>query len=78
MRVAAGVVGEPQDRLTMHSGRAGMTTLLATAGFDAAYIKEYGFWSTEAYEGYIRGTVLAGATRSRTTCPTATPQWRRC
>jgi hypothetical protein len=59
VRVAAGVVGEPQDRLTMHSGRAGMTTLLATAGFDAAYIKEYGFWSTEAYEGYIRGTVFA-------------------
>jgi hypothetical protein len=37
VRVAAGVVGEPQDRLTMHSGRAGMTTLLATAGFDAAF-----------------------------------------
>jgi hypothetical protein len=49
----------PRSFLTMHSGRAGMTTLLATAGFDAAYIKEYGFWSTEAYEGYIRGTVFA-------------------
>jgi hypothetical protein len=59
VRTAAGMVGEPQDRLTMHSGRAGMTTLLATAGFDAAYIKEYGFWSSEAYESYIRGTVFA-------------------
>ncbi len=29
VREAAGVVGEPQDRLTMHSGRAGMTTLRA-------------------------------------------------
>ena len=59
VRTAAVMVGEPQDRLTMHSGRAGMTTLLATAGFDAAYIKEYGFWSSEAYESYIRGTVFA-------------------
>jgi hypothetical protein len=59
VRTAAGMVGEPQDRLTMHSGRAGMTTLLATAGFDAAYIKEYGFWSSKAYESYIRGTVFA-------------------
>ena len=59
VRAAAGEVGEPCDRLTMHSGRAGMTTLLATAGFDATYIKEYGFWSSDAYEDYIRGTVFA-------------------
>ncbi len=58
VREAAGEVGEPQDRLTMHSGREGMTTLLAAAGFDAAYIKEYGFWSSQAYEDYIRGTVF--------------------
>ncbi len=58
VREAAGEVGEPQDRLTMHSGRAGMTTLLAAAGFDAAYIKEYGFWSSQAYEDYIRGSVF--------------------
>ncbi len=45
MRVAAGVGGEPYDRLTMHSERAGMTTLLVAAEFDAMYIKEYGFWS---------------------------------
>jgi hypothetical protein len=42
----------------MHSGRAGMTTLLAAAGFDAAYIIEYGFWSSQAYEDYIRGTLF--------------------
>ncbi len=42
----------------MHSGRAGMTTLLAAAGLDAAYIKEYGFWSSQAYEDYIRGSVF--------------------
>jgi hypothetical protein len=36
-----------------------VTTLLVAAGFDATYIKEYGFWSAEAYEGYIRGTELA-------------------
>jgi hypothetical protein len=58
VREAAGKVGEPQDRLTMHSGRAGMTTLLAAAGFDAAYIKEYGFWTSQAYEDYIRGSVF--------------------
>jgi hypothetical protein len=59
VRTAAGEVGEPQGRLAMHSGRAGMTTLLAAAGFDAAYIKEYGFWSSDAYEDYIRSTVFA-------------------
>jgi hypothetical protein len=56
VREAAGEVGEPQDRLTMHSGRAGMTTLLAAAGFDTAYIKEYGFWSSQAYEDYVYRT----------------------
>ncbi len=40
VRSAASKVGEPQDRLTRHSGRAGLTMLLAAAGFDATYIKE--------------------------------------
>jgi hypothetical protein len=50
---------QAESQASHSSGRAGMTTLLAAAGFDAAYINEYGFWSSEAYENYIRGTVSA-------------------
>ena len=41
-------------RITAHSFRAGLATLLATAGFDDEVIKAIGRWSSSAFMTYIK------------------------
>ena len=49
-----GLVKDKRDKLTCHSFRSGLATLMETAGFDEEDIKAWGRWSSEAFKRYCK------------------------
>ena len=48
------LVEDKRDKLTGHSFRAGLATLMEVAGFDKEDIKAWGRWSSEAFQRYCK------------------------
>lgn len=57
LRRAAVVLGEPTDRLTTHSLRAGGATALYAAGYGEAEITYHGRWASASWLVYVHRTV---------------------
>ena len=49
-----GLVADNRDKLTGHSFRSGLATLMEVAGFDKEDIKAWGRWSSEAFRRYCK------------------------